>query len=210
MLASAIEMPGNGQQQQQQQCVVCGANGRQYDGKCSSCGEGDAQMLDRPDQHPHHHEEDAAAASDEDINSRRQNNWYDKHRQCHDGSVHFGELELITWGGEEAGWELGWGRAQLSEVEFMKKQYKHEFGGDDEKLYEYWPQGFRWTCCGTTGDMAYGCDHHGTGPQPCGCDYCGKLPERQGLHLSRGPDPRSHGFHAMMSMPNFNNYELAM
>ncbi|KAK7906481.1 hypothetical protein PG985_016218 [Apiospora marii] len=180
MLASAIEMPGNGQQQQQQQCVVCGANGRQYDGKCSSCGEGDAQMLDRPDQHPHHHEEDAAAASDEDINSRRQNNWYDKHRQCHDGSVHFGELELITWGGEEAGWELGWGRAQLSEVEFMKKQYKHEFGGDDEKLYEYWPQGFR------------------------------KLPERQGLHLSRGPDPRSHGFHAMMSMPNFNNYELAM
>ena len=40
--------------------------------------------------------------------------------------------------------------------------------------------------------------------------YYSKLPERQGLHLSRGPDPRSHGFHAMMSMQNFNNYELAM
>lgn len=40
--------------------------------------------------------------------------------------------------------------------------------------------------------------------------YYSKLPERQGLHLSRGPDPRSHGFHQMMSMQSFNNYELAM
>lgn len=40
--------------------------------------------------------------------------------------------------------------------------------------------------------------------------YYSKLPERQGLHLSRGPDPRSHGFHAMMSMPHYNNYEVAM
>ncbi|KAK8876753.1 hypothetical protein PGQ11_001699 [Apiospora arundinis] len=40
--------------------------------------------------------------------------------------------------------------------------------------------------------------------------YYSKLPERQGLHLSRGPDPRSHGFHSMMSMHNFNNYEIAM
>lgn len=38
MLASAAEMTGKGHQLQQQQCVVCGANERQYDGKCASCG----------------------------------------------------------------------------------------------------------------------------------------------------------------------------
>ncbi|KAK6857370.1 hypothetical protein PG990_010784 [Apiospora arundinis] len=182
-------------------------------------------MLDRPD-HPHHlpqeDEDNSSVATPADTSGQQHNQWFDKHRQCEDGSVHYGELELITWGGEEAGWELGWGRTQVSEADFMKKKYEQEFGGDDEKLYGYWPQGFRWTCCGTTGDMSYGCDHHGTGPQPCGCDYCGsgmslpedlyysKLPERQGLHLSRGPDPRSHGFHSMMSMHNFNNYEIAM
>ncbi|KAK8067528.1 hypothetical protein PG996_006640 [Apiospora saccharicola] len=142
-------------------------------------------MLDRPDQLSHH-EEDVSS------NDARRQNWYEKHRKCEDGSVHFGELELITWGGEEAGWELGWGRTQVSEVEFMKKKYEQEFGGDDEKLYEYWPQGFR-TGMSVPEDL-----------------YYSKLPERQGLHLSRGPDPRSHGFHAMMSMQNFNNYELAM
>lgn len=97
-------------------------------------------MPDRPDQNPHH-EPDAASEDDDDA-ARRQT-WYEKHRQCEDGSAHFGALELITWGGEEAGWALGWGRTQLSEAEFMQNKYRHEFGGDDAKLYEYWPQGFR-------------------------------------------------------------------
>ncbi|KAI1773578.1 hypothetical protein F4818DRAFT_116554 [Hypoxylon cercidicola] len=67
----------------------------------------------------------------------------------------------------------------------------------------YWPRAFRWTCCGLCGDQRLGCDHHGTGPDPCQCDFChmGKaLPhsvyendtsERHGLKLSRGPDRRS-------------------
>ncbi|KAK8024631.1 hypothetical protein PG993_012697 [Apiospora rasikravindrae] len=130
MLASPAQTSGRGEQ-----CVVCGANERQHDGKCSSCG--DSQMTDRPDYH-HQHEND----NDNDA-ATGQKRWYDKHRQCEDGSVHFGGLELITWGGEEAGWELGWGRTQISEVEFMKKKYEQEFGSNDEQLFGYWPQGFR-------------------------------------------------------------------
>jgi hypothetical protein len=44
--------------------------------------------------------------------------------------------------------------------------------GDEKKLYDEWPQGFRWTCCGTPGDQKFGCDHHGRGSKPCTCDFC--------------------------------------
>ncbi|KAK8099709.1 uncharacterized protein PG998_012950 [Apiospora kogelbergensis] len=234
MLASAAET-GNGRQQMQH-CIVCGANERQHDGKCSSCGGectvpstpveadpghsahagGDAQMLDRPDRNTPYPAEDAAASAGGGTDAK----WFDKHRQCEDGSAHFGELELITWGGEEAGWELGWGRAQVSEVDFMKKQYEEEFGGDDEKLFGYWPQGFRRVGATIAGKrrrvhdgkprLTDACFAHSTGMSIPEDLYYSKVPERRGLHLSRGPDPRSHGFHSMMSMHNFNNYEIAM
>ncbi|KAK8876754.1 hypothetical protein PGQ11_001700 [Apiospora arundinis] len=147
MLASVADTRNVQQPQQQpQRCIVCGTHERQFDGKCSSCGEDDAQMLDRPD-HPHHlpqeDEDNSSVATPADTSGQQHNQWFDKHRQCEDGSVHYGKLELITWGGEEAGWELGWGRTQVSEADFMKKKYEQEFGGDDEKLYGYWPQGFR-------------------------------------------------------------------
>lgn len=99
---------------------------------------------------------------------------------------------------------MGWGNVILVESEDLRRKYEEEFGHDDRKLYEYWPQAYRWTCCGTSGDMNFGCDHHGTGPKPCSCDFChsGKpLPdgiykedkiERKRLNFSRGPDPRSY------------------
>ncbi|XXH03350.1 hypothetical protein Hte_009748 [Hypoxylon texense] len=131
--------------------------------------------------------------------------WYDRYRKCKDGTQHFGELELITWGGRDPlfGEETGWGNCLLSESADLKRKYKGEFKSDDAQMYRYWPQGFRWTCCGLCGDQRLGCDHHGTGPDPCQCDFChmGKaLPdsifkkdkvERRGLKLSRGPDKRS-------------------
>ncbi|KAK8071463.1 hypothetical protein PG997_011666 [Apiospora hydei] len=129
MLASPAQTGGKGEQ-----CVVCGANERQHDGKCSSCG-------DRPDYHQQHRGHNNSQYDNDATGG--QTKWYEKHRPCEDGSAHFGELELITWGGEEAGWELGWGRTQVSEVEFMKKKYEQEFGGSDEQLFGYWPQGFR-------------------------------------------------------------------
>jgi hypothetical protein len=49
--------------------------------------------------------------------------------------------------------------------------------GNFSKFYDYWPQGFRWTCCGLPGDYQWGCDHHFPG---CRCDKCKcgyKLPE---------------------------------
>ncbi|KAK0114943.1 hypothetical protein ONS96_013418 [Cadophora gregata f. sp. sojae] len=80
-----------------------------------------------------------------------------------------------------------------------------EFGGSEKKFFEYWPQGFRWTCCGTPGDQLFGCDHHGNGKMPCSCDFCKmgkpltkkiydkrcKSAHGKGLNLPRGPDPRS-------------------
>ncbi|KAL1727388.1 hypothetical protein EV714DRAFT_217309 [Schizophyllum commune] len=138
----------------------------------------------------------------------RKNIWYDspKYRKCDDGSMHEGKLELVTWEGKyrDSDEKLGWGACIVEESEDMKKKYYEEFGGDDKKMFEYWPQGYRWTCCGMAGDMTYGCDHHGTGSKPCTCDYCraGKPlpdriyndpdPHRTGLKLSRGPDPRSY------------------
>ncbi len=129
--------------------------------------------------------------------------WFDKHRKCDDGSFHFGELELITWEGVNQGETLGWGCCVLEECEELKETFMKEYNEDHEKFFKYWPQGYRWTCCAISGDMPYGCDHHGTGPKACTCDFCHmgkplpnklinpKLQNRIGLKLSQGPDPRS-------------------
>ncbi|KAF8162110.1 hypothetical protein BJ912DRAFT_1006650 [Pholiota molesta] len=127
--------------------------------------------------------------------------WYDKHRKCRDGNRHEGDLELITWPNAQEG--TGWGHVLEEEADEMRAKFEGEFGGDEQKLFKYWPQAFRWTCCGTDADMNWGCDHHGSGSKPCSCDFCrmGKpLPDsiyyernasRHGLTLRRGPDPRS-------------------
>ncbi|KAI0314127.1 hypothetical protein OF83DRAFT_1138190 [Amylostereum chailletii] len=136
--------------------------------------------------------------------------WYDRHRKCKDGSLHEGALELITWDCPKEG--TGWGRCFLDEADDLKRKFEGKFGGSEEKFFAYWPQGFRWTCCGMGGDMRWGCDHHGTGKKPCTCDFCrmGKplpdriyyeqSPERMGLTLPRGPDPRSGSNPAMAAV----------
>lgn len=102
--------------------------------------------------------------------------WYDAHRRCADGANHEGRLELITWpslaadtGDEE---DLGWGACLAEESEDLKQKFETEYEGDEEKWYHYWPQGFRWTCCGAAGDQMFGCDHHGSGSRACTCDFC--------------------------------------
>ncbi|KDQ17581.1 hypothetical protein BOTBODRAFT_155631 [Botryobasidium botryosum FD-172 SS1] len=130
-----------------------------------------------------------------------QTKWYDKHRKCRDKSLHEGRLELITW--TLPGLDVGWANLPLEKAEDGKRLFETEFGGDEDKFFDYWPRGFRWTCCGLEGSKPYGCDHHGTGKEPCTCDFCRMgipLPDsvwnervaaRHGLKLVRGPDPRS-------------------
>ncbi|KAG6808197.1 hypothetical protein H0H92_005078, partial [Tricholoma furcatifolium] len=128
--------------------------------------------------------------------------WYDKYRKCRDGNKHEGDLELITWRSKKDG--TGWGATIAKETDDLRRRFETEMGGDQEALYKKWSDAFRWTCCGTSGTVDYGCDHHGSGSRPCSCDFCrmGKpLPdsiyykksaERMGLRLLRGPDPRSY------------------
>ncbi|KAJ7579326.1 hypothetical protein C8J56DRAFT_342204 [Mycena floridula] len=125
--------------------------------------------------------------------------WYDKYRRCQDGRDHEGRLELITWSGMSDGDAMGWGNMFAEESDEMKRKFENEMGGDEETFYKDWPQGFRWTCCGTDAGMDWGCDHHGWG---CTCDYCrsgepipddlydDKSPTRMGLNLSRGRGSR--------------------
>jgi hypothetical protein len=99
--------------------------------------------------------------------------WYDNFRktEAQGGSkYHKGNLELVTWEfKDEDGEQLGWGAVLIEESADMKKKFEEEFQGDQEKLYKYWPNAFRWTCCGTSGDNDYACDHHDKG---CTCDFC--------------------------------------
>jgi hypothetical protein len=67
---------------------------------------------------------------------------------------------------------MGWGNCLASESDEMKGKFENDFNSNEAKLYEYWPQAFRWTCCGTEGDQRFGCDHHGSGSTPCSCDFC--------------------------------------
>jgi hypothetical protein len=101
---------------------------------------------------------------------KAQKTWYDKHRKCRDGSIHEGKLELITWPCEQE--ETGWGHCITEESDDLRRKLEVEYGGDEAKFFGYWPQGFRWTCCGTDAGMDWGCDHHGTGSRPCTCDFC--------------------------------------
>jgi len=131
--------------------------------------------------------------------------WYDKYRKCGQGGVHEkheGRLELITWPCPEE--ETGWGNCFANESDDLRRKFEIEFHGNLDKFYKYWPQGFRWTCCGADAAATYGCDHHGTGAKPCSCDFCRmgkpvsdkiyyeKTASRMGLTLPRGPDPRSY------------------
>ena len=107
------------------------------------------------------------------LNNTTTSQWYDRYRKCEDGANHEGRLELITWTGQdEFGEELGWGNCIIEECADMKRKFDEELKGDEENLYRYWPQAFRWTCCGLEGDSRFGCDHHGRGTQPCSCDFC--------------------------------------
>jgi hypothetical protein len=98
--------------------------------------------------------------------------WYDRHRKCEDGNSHEGKLELITWTSTDDGERMGWGNCLATESDELKEKFEKEFDSNEEKMYDYWPQGFRWTCCGTVGDQLFGCDHHGAGSTPCTCDFC--------------------------------------
>ncbi|KAF9475463.1 hypothetical protein BDN70DRAFT_883662 [Pholiota conissans] len=184
-------------------CSVCNkAQSTEVDikrcGRCRDrfyCGR-DCQLSDWPT-----HKRTCGAITPRSSDSPRAPRWYDKHRKCRDGNLHEGDLELITWPCEREG--TGWGHCIVEESEEMKEKFEKEFMGNEKKLYRYWPQAFRWTCCGTDAGMDWGCDHHGTGSKPCSCDFCrmGKpLPDsiyhkdsasRHGLTLQRGPDPRS-------------------
>lgn len=128
---------------------------------------------------------------------------------------HDGILELMTWEGiEEEGYELGWAAVLKEEADDLKRLFKEKYNSNEEAFFKYWPQGFRWTCCGLAGDilclrdgvMECGCDYHGTGSMPCQFDFCAsgkplsnkiyniKMASQtaKGLTLSRGPDPRSY------------------
>jgi hypothetical protein len=90
-----------------------------------------------------------------------------------DKSFHFGTLELITWEWtNEYADRLGSANVFIAEANDMRKILTEKCGGDEERFHAYWPQAFRWSCCGLDDSMAYGCDHHGTGPKPCSCDFC--------------------------------------
>ena len=98
--------------------------------------------------------------------------WYDRCRRCEDGNSHEGKLELITWTSTAGGDRMGWGNCLATESDALKEKFEKEYDSNEEKMYDYWPQGFRWTCCGTEGDQRFGCDHHGNGSTPCSCDFC--------------------------------------
>ena len=93
-------------------------------------------------------------------------------RRHRTNTVHEGKLELITWSGESEGYALGWGASFEEESEDPRNMFEERFRGDVQRFYAYRPQAFRWTCCGTSASMDYGCDHHGAGSQPCTCDFC--------------------------------------
>jgi hypothetical protein len=52
-------------------------------------------------------------------------------------------LELITWDCPEE--ETGWGHVCYEEAEDEKRKFETEYGGDLEKWFKHWPDGFRWT-----------------------------------------------------------------
>lgn len=66
-------------------------------------------------------------------------------------------------------------RASLRNPMTLKRMFKVKYNGDEASFHKYWPQGFRWTCCGTNVGIDWRCDHHGTGSKPCTCDFCRRV-----------------------------------
>ena len=108
------------------------------------------------------------------------------------GGRHADELEIVTWNtpaGDELGEDLGWGACIIEEIQDLKNRFEvssymqitqhwkpidflflqNEVNFDFATFHEYWPQGFRWTCCGLPGDYKWDCGHHFDG---CRCDSC--------------------------------------
>jgi hypothetical protein len=83
--------------------------------------------------------------------------WCQDWRKCSDGSLHSGDLELITWDGEDSDEEseLGFGGCLREESDDLKRMFEGEMGGDKMKLLEYYDSAFRWTCCGLTASGGY-------------------------------------------------------
>jgi hypothetical protein len=78
--------------------------------------------------------------------------WCQDWRKCVDTSLHFGDLELITWDGldEDGETERGWGGCYMHQADTLKRKFEVEMGGDKLKLLFDRGAGnaFRWTCCG--------------------------------------------------------------
>ncbi|KUJ23195.1 uncharacterized protein LY89DRAFT_679990 [Mollisia scopiformis] len=103
-----------------------------------------------------------------------------KIRKCQDGGEHRGNLEIVTWDSvSELGEPMGWGACLKEESEDLKQKFEVEMKGDFKNFYDYWPQGYRWTCCGLPGGYEWGCDSHF--PGECKCDNC-----RYGYKLPKG------------------------
>ena len=85
-----------------------------------------------------------------------------------------GKLELITWEwtDHELRERMGWGNVPLAEVADHRRTFEVDCRGRKSLFFKRWPEAFRWTCCGMSGSMNFGCDHHGTGSKPCTCDFC--------------------------------------
>jgi hypothetical protein len=58
------------------------------------------------------------------------------------------------------------------QVPLVRAQFENECRGKKSVFFKKRPHAFRWTCCGVEGSSNFGCDHHGTGRQPCTCDFC--------------------------------------
>ena len=157
-------------------CVVCSGTGPLK--RCARCHttqycSTSCQKLDWKSHKPHCNTPVADSSSP----------WYDKYRLCRDKAKHEGRLELITWSVPASSQrptdeydfceDMGWGNCVAGEdSDGLRQKFETEFAGSEERFYEYWPQGFRWTCCGYDGDQNFGCDHHGKGSTPCTCDFC--------------------------------------
>jgi hypothetical protein len=78
--------------------------------------------------------------------------WCQDWRKCEDGSLHHGDLELITWDGEDSDGEieLGFGGYVREESDDARREFEVEMGGDKLKFLEDNDNSFRWTCCGLT------------------------------------------------------------
>ena len=78
-----------------------------------------------------------------------------KYSKCEDGGKHEGRLELMTWDSKKIKGEekLGWGAVIMEEVEEHKESFIKKYKSNEEIFFKYWPQGFRWTCCGCVGKL---------------------------------------------------------